>query len=115
METFLGVTLVTIAGVGTGTIAWPMKIMRRLEFEHYWFVGMLAGLIIIPWSIVLVGCPNAFEILAMARPRPRGPISAGKPRARVSNSQGGLGICGFQGLTGAAFKESLRSVDASLQ
>ena len=64
METFLGVALVTIAGLGTGTIAWPMKIMHRLEFEHYWFVGMLAGLIIVPWSIVLVGCPNAFAAYA---------------------------------------------------
>ena len=64
METFLGVTLVMIAGLGTGSIAWPMKIMRRLEFEHYWFVGMLAGLIIVPWSIVLVGCPNALEAYA---------------------------------------------------
>jgi len=64
METLLGVTLVTIAGLGTGSIAWPMKIMRRLEFEHYWFVGMLAGLIIVPWSIVLVGCPNAFQAYA---------------------------------------------------
>ena len=64
METVLGVTLVTIAGLGTGSIAWPMKIMRRLEFEHYWFVGMLAGLMIVPWSIVLVGCPNAFQAYA---------------------------------------------------
>ena len=70
MEALLGVTLVTIAGLGTGTIAWPMKIMRRLEFEHYWFVGMLAGLIIVPWSIVLMGCPNAFEAYAQVGWKP---------------------------------------------
>ena len=70
METFLGVTLVTIAGLGTGSIAWPMKIMRRLEFEHYWFVGMLAGLMIVPWSIVLVGCPNAFQAYAQVGWKP---------------------------------------------
>ncbi len=47
-----------------------VKIMRRLEFEHYWFVGMLAGLIIIPWSIVLLGCPNAFAAYAEVGWRP---------------------------------------------
>ena len=70
METFLGVTLVTIAGLGTGSIAWPMKIMRRLEFEHYWFVGMLGGLIIVPWSVVLLGCPDAFAAYAQVGWRP---------------------------------------------
>ena len=43
METLLGVTLVTIAGLGTGSIAWPMKIMRRLGFEHYSSTTGLSG------------------------------------------------------------------------
>jgi L-rhamnose-H+ transport protein len=54
MELLFGILLVTLAGLGTGTIAWPMKRMRRLQFEHYWFVAMLVGLIIIPWVVVLL-------------------------------------------------------------
>jgi L-rhamnose-H+ transport protein len=37
-----------------------MKIARRFKFEHSWFVGMLAGLIIVPWAITLIFCPHAF-------------------------------------------------------
>lgn len=54
MEAVWGILLVTLAGLGTGTVAWPMKLMRRLKFEHYWFVGMLVGLIIIPWAVVFL-------------------------------------------------------------
>lgn len=64
MATFLGIALVTAAGLGTGSIAWPMKLMRKLEFEHYWFVGMLAGLVVVPWTVVLVSCPNALSAYA---------------------------------------------------
>lgn len=64
MEWITGIILVSIAGMGTGTIAWPMKLMRRLEFEQYWFVGMLAGLVVIPWAVVLTSVPNAFEAYA---------------------------------------------------
>jgi len=37
---------------------WPMKRMKRLQFEHYWFVAMLLGLLIIPWTIVSLRIPN---------------------------------------------------------
>jgi L-rhamnose-H+ transport protein len=52
---------VIVAGLGTGTIAWPMKLMRRLQFEHYWFVGMLVGLVIIPWAVVLLGVSDPWS------------------------------------------------------
>ncbi|HIJ73558.1 MAG TPA: hypothetical protein HPP83_05585 [Candidatus Hydrogenedentes bacterium] len=58
MSTLIGITLVAIAGLGTGSVAWPMKLMRKLEFEHYWFVGMLVGLIIIPWAVVFAAVPE---------------------------------------------------------
>lgn len=64
MEFVLGIALVTVAGLGTGTIAWPMKLMKKLQFEHYWFAGMLVGLIIIPWSVVLLTVPNVFAAYA---------------------------------------------------
>ena len=34
MEMFHGIVLVTVAGLGTGSIAWPMKIMRMISSLH---------------------------------------------------------------------------------
>lgn len=57
--TILGIILVLLAGMGTGTVAWPMKAAKRFKFEHSWFVGMSVGLIIIPWAVTLLFCPDA--------------------------------------------------------
>lgn len=48
-----------------GSAAWPMKVMRKYNFEHWWFVGMLVGLVIIPWAVTLCFCPNAFSALKL--------------------------------------------------
>lgn len=61
MGTLLGVLVVGVAGLIMGSGAWPFKLMRKFQFEHWWFIAMLMGLIIIPWSIMLLGCPNAIE------------------------------------------------------
>jgi hypothetical protein len=52
MDTAVGILLVTLAGLVTGSCLWPIKLIRRFQFEHYWFVGMLP-LVILPWSVVL--------------------------------------------------------------
>ena len=49
------------AGLVIGSGAWPIKLMKRFEFEHWWFVGMLLGLIVIPWTSTLLLCPHAIE------------------------------------------------------
>src|SRR5262245_828274 len=59
--TSLGILLVSVAGLGTGSIAWPIKLMRRFQFEQWWFIGMLAGLIVVPWTVILVSIPNVLE------------------------------------------------------
>lgn len=59
--TSLGIFLVSVAGLGTGSIAWPIKVMRRFQFEHWWFIGMLVGLIVVPWTVILVSIPNVLE------------------------------------------------------
>jgi L-rhamnose-H+ transport protein len=63
MNAFYGIILVVISGLGMGTVAWPMKRIKKLQFEHYWFIGMLVGLIIIPWFIVLTMVPHPFKTL----------------------------------------------------
>ncbi len=59
----LGIFLVVAAGLGTGGSGWPMKVIRKLKFEHYWFIGMLP-LIIIPWIAVFVSVENVRAALS---------------------------------------------------
>lgn len=53
--------LVAFAGLVIGSGAWPIKLMKRFEFEHWWFVGMLLGLIVIPWTSTLLLCNHPFQ------------------------------------------------------
>ena len=64
METLIGIALVTLAGLGTGTMIWPLKAVRRFKFEQVFFVAMLLGLIVIPWIVVLASVPNLFQAYA---------------------------------------------------
>ena len=57
----LGALLVLGGGLLSGSAVWPMKLMKRYQFEHWWFVAMLTGLVIIPWSVTLTFCPNALK------------------------------------------------------
>ena len=63
MEIVFGLMLVTLAGLGTGTSAWPMKIIKDFHFEQYLFVFMLTGLIIYPWLIVLLNVPDFTDVI----------------------------------------------------
>ena len=63
-QQILGLLVVAMAGLLVGSGAWPMKLMKTFQFEHWWIVGMFIGLILIPWTVTLVGCPHAFEAYA---------------------------------------------------
>lgn len=63
-----GVTLVIVAGLIMGGGAWPMKLMRKFQFEHWWFIAMLTGLIILPWAATLIFCPRPFEAYSTVPP-----------------------------------------------
>ncbi len=52
-----------LAGMISGSGAWPMKLMRAYRFEHWWFVGMFSGLILIPWLVAVCFCPNLLGAL----------------------------------------------------
>ena len=51
--TLLGIIVVSLAGLFIGSGAWPMKLIKTYKFEHWWFVGMLTGLFILPWVVTL--------------------------------------------------------------
>ena len=57
-----GIIISLLAGLLTGTFMWPMKKIKRLSFEHYWFIGMLAGLILLPWIIIFATVPSPLEV-----------------------------------------------------
>lgn len=59
MTTALGGILVTLGGLLIGASAWPMKIMRRFQFENWWFLSMLLGLVVLPWTLTFALCPDA--------------------------------------------------------
>jgi hypothetical protein len=63
-NSILGILLVAFAGLFVGSGAWPMKLMKKFQFEHWWFIGMLTGLVILPWSVTLLLCPNALAAYA---------------------------------------------------
>jgi L-rhamnose-H+ transport protein len=61
LVSILGALVVLTGGLLSGSAVWPMKLMKRYQFEHWWFVAMLTGLIVVPWSVTLVSCPNALR------------------------------------------------------
>ena len=58
METAAGILLVVSAGILIGSMSWPMKVCPNLSFGHMWLSGMVAGLLVAPWAISLLGVPD---------------------------------------------------------
>ena len=63
-DTLLGVVVTVLAGIVMGTSPWPLKLMRRFQYEHFAFPSMLVSLTLIPWTITLVLCPSPWAALA---------------------------------------------------
>jgi L-rhamnose-H+ transport protein len=64
-----GVAVVALAGLIMGTSPWPLKLMRRFQYEHFGFISMLVALVILPWAITLACCPEPFRALGKVDPR----------------------------------------------
>lgn len=62
IQTIVGCILVLIAGLIMGGGVWPYKLMKRYSYEHWMFVAMSAGLVIIPWTIIYLNCPDVLSI-----------------------------------------------------
>ncbi|MFB2117992.1 L-rhamnose/proton symporter RhaT [Parapedobacter sp. 2B3] len=62
-ELSLGLLLVVGAGLGTGTIAWPLAKIKTLRFEYFLFTYMLVGIVLIPWVIMLCGVRSVSELI----------------------------------------------------
>ena len=68
MTTVLGVLLVTFAGLSMGSVGWPIKFMRKFKFEQFWFIAMLLGLFVVPWTVTLIMCPGAIDAYKSINP-----------------------------------------------
>ncbi len=63
-QQILGILAVALAGLIVGGGAWPMKLMKTYQFEHWWFIGMLTGLLVMPWLVTVLFCPGPFSAYA---------------------------------------------------
>ena len=60
----LGTLVVVLAGFWMGSGGWPIKLLKNYRYEHFGFISMLIGLVILPWLIILYDCPNAWHAYA---------------------------------------------------
>lgn len=63
LSILLGLLLVTFAGFGTGTVAWPVKLIRDFHFEAYLLTFMFTGVILVPWLVLFVAVPRPLELI----------------------------------------------------
>lgn len=63
LTTIVGALVVAAGGLIMGSSAWPYKLMRTYQFEHWWFVSGVAGLVVMPWTIALLGCHHPWQAL----------------------------------------------------
>lgn len=58
-STLLGAAIVALAGLCMGSGAWTLKALRQYRIEHWLFIAMFVGLVLIPWLVTLIAFPNA--------------------------------------------------------
>jgi hypothetical protein len=63
VTTFTGALAAAAGGLIMGSSVWPYKLMRKYQFEHWWLVSGVAGLVVMPWTIALLGCHHPWEAL----------------------------------------------------
>jgi hypothetical protein len=64
----VGLLVVILAGLCIGFAPVPLKRMQRFQYEHWAFIAMLTGLVLIPWAITLKACPDAWGGLRAVGP-----------------------------------------------
>ncbi len=66
METsiFYGILITTLAGLIMGLSPTPLKFLKQFKYEQFGFVSMLVALLIIPWSITFIYCPDFYFVIS---------------------------------------------------
>jgi hypothetical protein len=63
VTTLAGALVVAAGGLIMGSSVWPYKLMRKYQFEHWWFVSGVTGLVVMPWTIALLGSRHPLQAL----------------------------------------------------
>jgi hypothetical protein len=63
VTTFAGALVVAVGGLIMGSSVWPYKLMRNYQFEHWWLISGVTGLVVMPWTIALLGCQHPLQAL----------------------------------------------------
>lgn len=63
MGILLGLILVIVSGLGTGTGGWPIKAIKDIHFEPYVFIKVISGILILPWLVVLFKVPDPILLI----------------------------------------------------
>jgi hypothetical protein len=63
MELLPGIAVVALSGLIMGTSPWPLKLMRRFQYEQFGVISMLVALVLLPWLVTLLACPEPFAAL----------------------------------------------------
>jgi hypothetical protein len=63
VTTLAGALVVAAGGLIMGSSVWPYKLMRKYQFEHWWLVSGVTGLVVMPWTIALVGSRHPLQAL----------------------------------------------------
>jgi L-rhamnose-H+ transport protein len=67
-STLLGCLVVALGGLTMGSSPWTLKVIRKLQFDHWLFIAMCMGLVVVPWGVTLGFCPHALHALSMVDP-----------------------------------------------
>ena len=54
MTTMLGFLAVATSGLLVGAGNWPYKVMRTYKFEHWMLMGTFIGMVVVPWTVILL-------------------------------------------------------------
>jgi L-rhamnose-H+ transport protein len=60
----LGILITAVSGLIMGVSPGPLKFLKQFKYEQFGFISMLVALLIIPWTITFILCPDIFTIIS---------------------------------------------------
>ena len=58
MGMLAGILVTALGGLVMGASPTPLKLLRRFKYEQFGFISMPVALLVIPWAITLIYCPE---------------------------------------------------------
>lgn len=66
METSIlfGILITAMSGLVMGVSPGPLKFLKQFKYEQFGFISMFVALLLIPWALTIILCPDIFTILS---------------------------------------------------